>query len=387
MQAPSNRCVVMYTRDSVVPRGDGGDGTIPTPLADLSDFNFATHVQPNGRKVRIEVLGGLVVPERLAPGGAEMPPLVLQPGPISFLAFGDSGKGDVAQFETASALTAIARERSVQFGVHVGDIYYPHGIATAKDPAVKQLYVDAYRDLPHVHAIMGNHDYGDSQGAGVPEAVIAAAKTEVPGIYEFPQRYYSRRIIAGDVTVRMIFIDTSTLPVDPTQLAWLRDELAKDSEYTIVAGHHPIYDNGWRGASSITRKLILPLLDARADMYLCGHEHNQQVLHSKGGLPIIVSGAAAEARETWRAKDADFTAIRRGAAFLKIDADGIALDMVAAHSKSTLFSRTYAKRERRPLPEALPARVMTPRMPLAYYKLQRGHSTPELSVDADKLAG
>jgi tartrate-resistant acid phosphatase type 5 len=379
---PASHYAVMYRPGSVVPRGDAFEGTVPRPMADLSGFNFATHTQPDGRKVRIEVYGGVVVPERLALGGIELPPLVLPPGPMRFIVFGDSGKGDIAQFETARELTAMADARGVQFGVHVGDIYYPHGIASVSDPAVRTLYAEPYKGLPRVHAILGNHDYGNTDGAGVPEAVIDAAKT---GIYEFPQRYYSRRIIAGDTTVRVLFIDTSTLPVDPDQLAWIREQLAKDADYTIVAGHHPVYENGWRGASAITTKLLLPLLEARADMYLCGHEHSQQVLHSGRQLPMIVSGAASEARETWRAKDADFIAIRRGAAFVSIDQQGITVDMVAAHARRSLFQRTFPRREREPLPVSS-AKVRTPPMPMAYYKMQRLNAA-RVSIEADKKLG
>lgn len=386
MQKPSEHVVVQYTRSSVVPRGAKTDGTIPSPMADLSGFNFVTHRQPDGHKVRIEVYGGLVVPERLAPGGVELPPLVLPKGPISFMVFGDSGKGDEAQRETAVALTGISRDRGTQFGVHVGDIYYPHGITGPKDPAVKSLYLDAYRELPRVHAIMGNHDYGNTAGAGVPEAVWEAAKTDDPGMYIFPQRYYSRRVIAGDFTLRMLFIDTNTLPVDPIQLAWIRAELAKDADSTIVVGHHPIYDNGWRGAAALTRKLLLPLLDARADMYLCGHEHNLQILKSKKNLPMVLSGAAAEARETWTPPDADFSAIRRGAAFISVDKRGLSVDMVAAHAGRSLFAKTYPLRERNPLPDSCPLDVRMPPMPTSYYRGLRRNSA-RVSVEADRALG
>ena len=358
-------------------------GETPKPLIDLSGYHFVDKVRPDGQRLRVEIAGSLIIPEKLAPGGMELPPLHVPS--LSFICFGDSGKGTSAQKEIAEQLVRMGKERGVTFGVHTGDIFYPHGISGASDPNVQRLYTDLYKGLPNIHATLGNHDYGHIDGAGMPESISEAANAGVAG-FELGQRYYSRRVICGDTSVRLIMLDTSTVSVDIGQINWLRAQLEKDdTTYNIVVGHHPVHNNGWHGSTDIMKKLLLPLLDAKADAYLCGHEHNQQELFTDNGLPVVLSGAAAEARPTWPGGHAHWTSVRRGAAYLKIDANGIHCDFLSAYKDRVLHSDTYKRRERKPLPPPITgARPLPmPLPPKGYFKAVCDMG-PMLSARADK---
>lgn len=360
------------------------DPTKPSPLIDISGYRFTNHTRADGQKVSIEITGSLVVPEKLAPGGIELPPLHVPN--LSFICFGDSGKGTQAQREIAEALVRMGKARNISFGVHTGDIFYPNGVQSADDPNIQRLYTNLYKDLPNIQATLGNHDYGHINGTGIPEAIAEAANAGRAG-FDHGQRYFARQVISPQGSVRLIMLDTSTISVDLPQINWLRSQLEKDdSTYTIVVGHHPIHNNGWHGSSSIMKKLLLPLLDAKADMYLCGHEHNQQELFSDGGLPVILSGAAAEARPTWPGGKAHFTSVRRGAAFFTIDKDGIHVDFMSAYKDRSLHTDTFQRRERKPLPPPLEPTAQPLRMPIpprGYYR-SACDAGPMLSARKDK---
>ena len=331
-------------------RNAASRGTAPEPLIDVSGFTFHDHVRPDGQPVRVEYHGSFVIPHLLPPGGAELPPLVLPGKSLNIMAFGDGGHGSKAQRETALALTRMGRDRGVNFSVHVGDMVYPHGIVSADDPQIERKVTGMYGELPELHAIPGNHDYGARGGAGMPEALVELANRNLPGTFKMPTRYYSRLITVDGMTIRAIFMDTSTLPVDPIQLKWLEAQLAKDADYTLVFGHHPVQNDGWHGASPFMKERILPLLEARADLYVCGHEHNQQQLRTAGGLPTVISGAASESRPMWPWGDREFGSVRKGGAFFAVSREGIRYEALSSSKEEVLFTNTFQRRPRSPLP-------------------------------------
>ncbi|HSI06309.1 MAG: metallophosphoesterase [Myxococcota bacterium] len=339
------------TLEALEQREKPAKATRPVRLFDVSGYRFITHTRPDGQPVHIEIHGSLVIPHMLLPGGAELPPLILPGKTLNFLALGDGGHGTDNQRKTAMALTKMAKERGVNFGVYTGDIIYPHGISGPNDPQLKEKFVDMYKGLPEMHAVPGNHDYGSVTGAGIPEALVEAANRNTEGMFRMPTRYYSRLVKVDGLTIRTLFLDTATLAVDPVQLSWIHKQLAKDADYTLVFGHHPVENIGWHGSSDILKALLLPLLEARADLYVCGHEHNQQQLRTKGGLPTIVSGAASESMPTMKIGRSEFASIRRGGGFFTVGREGIKYEALSSSKEAVMFTNTFQKRERTELPK------------------------------------
>lgn len=320
------------------------DPTKPTPLVDLSDKRFNRHVRPDGQAVLIEEWGDICIPDRLIPGGVEMPPLAIEGSSLTINVFGDTGKGTDEQLLVARNISAMADERGAQVTVHVGDIIYPSGILTPSDPRVRSLLLEPYASLREKHICWGNHEYGNSRAAGVPEAWLEVAKAEDPRTFAQPSRYYSRRFLVDGMTVRAVFLDSSTVAVDPAQLAWARSELEKPADMRIVFGHHPIYSGGLHGSLPHMEKLLLPMLEQHADLYCCGHEHNLQFLRSAAGFPLVVSGAAGEERTAWRKPQTEFFSGHMGTTFLRIDRSGIEIEMRDGRSRKTLFTKHVPRR-------------------------------------------
>ena len=314
------------------------------PLVDLSGYQFVTITRPDGRKVQIERCGEICIPDVLMPGGAELPPLVIEGLALRLQLFGDTGKGTPQQFEVAKTITDLAKERGIHASFHLGDIIYPHGILSPTDRKLTDLYLDPYGALREVHLMYGNHEYGNGNRAGIPEAWLEAVRTGKAGDARIPQRYYSRRFLVDGMTVRAIVLDSSTIAVDPIQLAWLAETVAKGADYTIVFGHHPIYSAGLHGVLPHMEKLVLPILEGHADMYICGHDHNLQHLSTEKGMPLMVSGSAGEERVSWRSPKTEFFSSRMGTAFLTIDRAGMDAEYVNGKSREVLHRAHFPKR-------------------------------------------
>ncbi len=322
------------------------EGTKPEPQIDLSKYSFQTMRRPDGRTVQLERWGEIVIPDVLAPGGAELPPLVIDGPEARFQVFGDTGKGTQAQFDVAANIVALAKERGIHANFHVGDIIYPRGLTGPADPKLVDLYLKPYGALSEVHLMYGNHEYGNHTAGGVPEAWIEAARTGKAGDARIPQRYYSRRFLVDGMTIRALFLDSSTIAVDPLQLAWIKREVDKGADYTLVFGHHPIYSAGLHGVLPHMEQLVLPLLEGKADMYVCGHDHNLQLLRTQGGLPLMVSGSAGEERLSWRRPESEFFSPRMGTAFISVARDGIAAEWVNGKTRESLHAARFPRRTR-----------------------------------------
>lgn len=320
------------------------DPTIPTPLIDLSDKVFNTVFRPDGRPVKIEQWGDIVIPDRLLPGGVEMAPLVLDGTSVVINVFGDTGKGTDDQFLVARNIAAMADKRGARVTAHVGDIIYPSGILDMSDARVRDWLREPYMALQNKRICWGNHEYGNSRAAGVVEAWLDVAKADLPGTFAQPARFYSQRLIVDGMTIRTLYLDTCTLAVDPAQMAWIRSELEKPADMRIVFGHHPVYSGGLHGSLPHMEKLLLPLLENHADLYCCGHEHNLQFLRSGTGFPLVVSGAAGEKRAAWRKPQSEFFSPEMGTTFLTVDRSGIAVEMCNGKTQETLFTTTIARR-------------------------------------------
>ena len=327
---------------SVSPRlaPGGAQGTPPEPQVDLSTYKLHTLTRPDGRTLQIDQWGDLVIPDLLIPGGVEMEPLVIDGPQARLQCFGDSGKGTPDQFEVAANIVAMADERGVHASMHLGDIIYPAGIVRPDDPRIDTLYREPYGALRNPHAVLGNHEYGSWNEAGIAETWLDVAKIGKPGMFAMPARYYSQRILVDGMTIRCLFIDSGTLAVDPLQIAWLTRELMKGADRTIVFGHHPIYSGGIHGTIPHMEKLLLPLLEEHADLYIAGHDHNLQFLRSDKGLPLVVSGSAGEPRLKPEPNGhSEFFSSTMGTTFLSIDKNGIDVDLVDGKTRKTLFTK------------------------------------------------
>jgi tartrate-resistant acid phosphatase type 5 len=254
--------------------------------------------------------------------------------PIRVLAFGDFGTGSVAQKQTAAAMVAYHKIHPFDFGLTLGDNFYPRGMTSPDDPRWQTQWEQLYSPM-HIpfYAVLGNHDWS---GADSPAAeILYSARSQS---WHMPSPYYT--FTAG--SVQFFAIDTPA--IDEAELKWLDAELTKSkAQWKVVYGHYHIY-SATRGDNKELIARLLPILKKdHVDVYLNGHDHNLQELKPEGSVHFFVSGGGGAGlyemnpydRSVFRQKVNGFTV-------LEADSKTLAIVFVGTDG-SELYRRTLNK--------------------------------------------
>lgn len=265
----------------------------------------------------------------------------------SFFLIGDWGrKGNRDQARVATLMSAVAAgcHRELEFVISAGDNFYQHGLLGYDDPLFTDAFSKPYASLRVPwYSVLGNHDYGDEdplhpelfdgiggkRGATWQITADEATDTPLPGdtLSARDPRWNCRRgswrLRVVGTAMDVVFVETYPLLFSPPPgsagerrqeavLNSTRSLLASsDAAFKLVVGHHPIRTVGNHCGCSVTRPegecrslagLERVLSDQGADAYLCGHQHNLQIVRSppapsRKALPLptyIVSGAGSE---------------------------------------------------------------------------------------------
>ena len=196
-----------------------------------------------------------------------------------------------------------------------GDIHHFEGVTSTEDPLWMTNYELIYSHPELMLAwypICGNHEY-----RGNTQAVVDYAK--VSRRWEMPAKYYTKVIEDDDVTVRLVFVDTTPMIEKyrkdtgkypdackqdvQKQLAWLDQTLADAKEdWVIVIGHHPVYAQSTKSEKERTdmQKTLNAVLlkHPNVAMYVCGHIHNFQHIRKPGcNIDYVVNTSGSLSRE------------------------------------------------------------------------------------------
>jgi tartrate-resistant acid phosphatase type 5 len=209
---------------------------------------------------------------------------------IRILVFGDSGTGDEVQMRVAKGMQAFCARNGCHFGLLVGDNFYPAGVTSADDPQFVEKFEKPYSGMGiPIFVVLGEHDWGRKGKMYNWQAQIEYSKKSK--IWKMPSDVYT---VTSDV-LKIMALDTNSLPISKYQKQWLDEELKKSkARWNLVIGHKPVYSYGYHGDTPFMVQDVLPILCGRADLYLSGHEHNSQVLRADCGIPLIVSGSAGK---------------------------------------------------------------------------------------------
>jgi acid phosphatase len=250
-----------------------------------------------------------------------------------FIAMGDWGTGSPAQRQVAELMNAKAGRDSLHFVLLLGDNFYEKGVASVDDPQWQKKFERMY-DLPFLNvpffATLGNHDY---KKADSPDAQVEYSKRNTK--WKMPARFYTfTRTLDRSATIQFFALDTEDIATRKKQafdqLAWLENELKKsNARWKVVFGHHPIFSNGEQGDTPALKRQVRPLLENyRADFYLCGHDHDRQLLQPVAGVTYIVSGTGAKVGDTAWADNTIFAATDLGFVWVRVAADEFHLQFI-----------------------------------------------------------
>jgi tartrate-resistant acid phosphatase type 5 len=239
--------------------------------------------------------------------------------PIRVLAFGDFGDGNEPQKRVAAAMLRYHQQHRFDFGITLGDNFYPTGMASPTDPRWPTWWSALYDPLQiPFYATLGNHDWNQPNS---PAAEILFSHHSPS--WRMPAAYYTFE--AGPV--QFFALDTDI--ISEAQLLWLRTALDQSrATWKVVYGHHPIYSAGQHEDNEEKIGQLLPVLRGRADLYLAGHDHDMQHLKPEGGLHFFVAGTGGKLRTIEPGPRSLFAASAHGFAVLEADAQALTVTFV-----------------------------------------------------------
>ncbi len=203
--------------------------------------------------------------------------LVFAENSVHFFSFGDWGSGTQDQKNVALETGKICHKYHCDFGLFLGDNFYPAGVSSTQDPYWQSRYRDLYHDLKiPLYAALGNHDW-----KGNPQAEIDFTKDDP--YWRMPDYQYSFRYPEKESLLQVFVIDSDHS--DHQAQEWLKEAIKKSkATWKILAFHHPLLNNGTEHPSD-EKKLwphLRPIVCGKIDLFLAGHEHIFS--HLKGKL-------------------------------------------------------------------------------------------------------
>jgi tartrate-resistant acid phosphatase type 5 len=235
--------------------------------------------------------------------------------PVRFVALGDAGEANDAQFEVADAIAAVCADLGCDFALYLGDNFYDTGVSSVSDPMFETHFELPYAFLEFpFYVVLGNHDLGfDGIGLEFWKAPYYVDYTSYSDKWTMPATHYY--LEWGNVALYGLNTTDIFFGLGGDQEDWLAQALVDTSpevEWRIAFGHHPYVSNGqhgnagnyegipdWVPLSEIPRgEFVEEFFDAavcgQVDLYLSGHDHNRQWLGEHCGTTFAVSGAGAK---------------------------------------------------------------------------------------------
>jgi hypothetical protein len=210
---------------------------------------------------------------------AEQLTLPNRPDSVRFVAIGDNGTGDRAEYEIASQMAAWRGRFPFEFVIMLGDNLY----GSQKPADFVRKFEQPYKPLldagVQFYACLGNHDNPSSKGYKL---------FNMDG-----RRYYTY----GLKNVRFFVLDSNEL--DPAQVDWVTHALEDAQEsWKIVYFHHPLYSDGGRHGGEIELRVKLEPIFVKygVNVVYSGHDHVYERFKPQKGIVYFVSGAGGQLR-------------------------------------------------------------------------------------------
>jgi tartrate-resistant acid phosphatase type 5 len=265
---------------------------------------------------------------------------------VRFFALGDTGTGGAGQIAVADMIEQKCAQSGCDFGILLGDNFYPDGVTSEMDPQWQTKFELPYKNINvPFYAVLGNHDYGDGQYLDRAAFQIEYGKKNPKWI--MPNDFYFFE------KTNALFLALNTEEITRTSTAsdqegeYFSGLLAqKQAQWIFALGHRPYISNGNNGnagrrLSDFMENHICP----RADFYFSGHDHNLQLMgptkNCKSNL-VVSGGGGYELYDLPGNNPSIFQKKTRG--FVYVDIDGAKLHLEIINDIGDVeFSKDFLK--------------------------------------------
>jgi hypothetical protein len=240
--------------------------------------------------------------------------------PVRFVALGDTGAGNGAQYAVARVMETVCADQGCDFALLLGDNIYDVGVSALDDAQWQEKFERPYSGLDMTfYAVLGNHDYGNLT-TNPEKAEFQVAYTDQSDQWEMPNNFYEHTHSNVDFygfDLNATMFPTSLADTIAAQQIWLderfpRSGLERTDRWRIGFAHHPYRSNGRHGNAgeydgfgeeiTISGLSIKTLFEAQLcgslDLFIAGHDHDREWLEETcDGTQFIISGAGSKLRD------------------------------------------------------------------------------------------
>jgi predicted phosphodiesterase len=264
-----------------------------------------------------------------------------KPDAVKFVAMGDNGTGDKAEYEIADQMVEARKKFAFDFVIMLGDNMY--GSQKPNDFVLKfeQPYKTLLDGGVKFYAALGNHDLQSNR---------LYKPWNMNG-----ERYYTY----SKKNVRFFVLDSDYL--DRPQLEWVERELQKaNDDWKVVYFHHPLYSSGGRHGSEVDLRTILEPLFVKygVNVVFSGHDHVYERIKPQKGIYYFVTGSAGQLRRgDLRKSELTDVGFDQDQSFMlvEIDKDAMSIQAVSRTGK-TVDTATLPRQEKPPAPTTTAAK-------------------------------
>ena len=240
----------------------------------------------------------------------------------------------------------------------LGDNFYPNGVNSENDDQWTTKLKNFFPLGKKKYVVLGNHDY-----LGNVHAQLLYTFAPDYFSWHFPHFFYDEKDLQNDA--HFFFMDTALLSLTYTthllracnvdeeklqkyfflvdqfaeqQKTWLFDQLSRSkSKWKIILGHYPVVSGGKHQISKEIFDFFHYVCKRfKIDYYICGHEHNVQVLE-KFDTKFIVTGGLQHNYDVSLIPETIFCTSEPGFIQIELQKQNISTYIVSEKGKKLLY--------------------------------------------------